>query len=299
MCDSDKRFLLPLLDRIEAAAVRGVPTVLLGQGVGPLRDAELRARISEVLPLAEWVFVRESLLAPALLESLGIAGRAIVTTGDDAVELAYAARPWTPGNGIGLSLRLASYTKVTGEHLGLIGNAVRLVAEKYNAPVVAVPIDANDADLCHIRRSLGGVRHARFPSRRFETPLEVIRRAGSCRVMVSGTFHAAVFALSQGIPVVALSNSDEYLIKISGLAAAFGFRGCQIVELGNPGVGEKLAQALESLWRAADDLRPELLIEAQRQIEMAKAAYERVRGLARKPTNRGTEKSTVSRGVSD
>ncbi len=298
MCDSDKRFLLPLLDRIEAAASRGVPTVLLGQGVGPLRDAELRARISEVLPLAEWVFVRESLLAPALLESLGVDGRAIVTTGDDAVELAYAARPWTPGNGIGLSLRLASYTKVTGEHLGLIGNAVRLVAEKYDAPVIAVPIDANDADLCHIRRSLRGVRHARFPARRFETPLEVIRRAGSCRVMVSGTFHGAVFALSQGIPVVALSNSDEYLIKISGLAAAFGFRGCQIVELGNPRAGEKLAQALESLWRAADDLRPELLMEAQRQIEMAKAAYEKVRGLARRPANQATEKSTVSPGVS-
>ncbi len=276
MCDSDKRFLMPVLDRIEAAATHGVPTVLLGQGVGPLRDPELRARVSQVLRLADRVFVRESLVAPALLESLGIQGSAIVATGDDAIELAYGARPSVPGDGIGLSLRLASYTNVTSEHIVVIGDAVRRTAERHAAPIVAVPIDTNDADLWHIRRALGGAPQVRLPSRRFETPLEVIRRAGWCRVMVSGTFHGAVFALSQGIPVVALSNSEEYLIKISGLAAAFGFRGCKIVELDGCDVEERLTHALESLWRTADELRPELLLEAQHQTAMAKAAYARL-----------------------
>lgn len=294
MCDSDKRFLLPLLDRIEAAAMRGVPVVLLGQGVGPLTDSELRARVSKVLPLAEWVFVRESLVAPALLESLGIDRSAIVTTGDDAIELAYGARPSMPGGGIGLSLRLASYTGVTGEHVGVIGDAVRRAAEKLGAPIVAVPIDTNDADLWHIRRALGGVRDVRLPSRRFETPLEVIRRAGWCRVMVSGTFHGAVFALSQGIPVVALSNSEEYLIKISGLAAAFGFRGCRIVELGVPGVTERLTNAIESLWRAADGLRPELLMEAQRQNAMTEAAYAKLPAVVR---DRGRRENALAAAV--
>jgi polysaccharide pyruvyl transferase WcaK-like protein len=49
-------------------------------------------------------------------------------------------------------------------------------------------------------------------------------------VVVAGSYHAAVFALSQGIPVVALVKSPYYVNKMVGLGDQFG-AGCEIVRL--------------------------------------------------------------------
>ena len=46
----------------------------------------------------------------------------------------------------------------------------------------------------------------------------VIERVGECRVVVTGSYHGAVFALAQGIPVVALVKSPYYVNKMAGLA---------------------------------------------------------------------------------
>jgi polysaccharide pyruvyl transferase WcaK-like protein len=45
--------------------------------------------------------------------------------------------------------------------------------------------------------------------RKFESASAIIDRISHCRIMITGTFHGAVFALSQGIPVIGLANSVE------------------------------------------------------------------------------------------
>ena len=50
-----------------------------------------------------------------------------------------------------------------------------------------------------------------------ETPQLVIDRVGECKVVVTGSYHGAVFALAQGIPVVALVKSPYYVNKMAGL----------------------------------------------------------------------------------
>jgi colanic acid/amylovoran biosynthesis protein len=273
MCDSDKRFVLPLLDRIEAAVANGVPTVLLSQGIGPLTDAELIQRARQILPQADRVFIRERLVAPSILRSLNVDPARVVMTGDDAIELAYDAKSDTLGTGIGVSVRLASYTNVATHHLPTIRKVLLRAATRLGVPLVAAPIDLNDADLDHVVTCVSGYDNVVLPWRSIETPLEIVRRIGRCRVMVSGTFHAAVFALSQGIPAVLLSNSEEYFAKARGLAEEFSPGSCQLIQLNAPNVEDRLTNAIDQAWATSEQLRPLILQSALRQIALGHAAY--------------------------
>lgn len=104
----------------------------------------------------------------------------------------------------------------------------------------------------------------------------MIQQIGQCRIVVTGAYHAAVFALAQGIPVVGLSASDDYSAKFLGLADQFGL-GCETVDLGSPDRSERLAIALETAWLSAERVRLPLLEGARRQIALSHRAYERAK----------------------
>ena len=101
-----------------------------------------------------------------------------------------------------------------------------------------------------------------------DSPQDVIRRVGECRVVVTGSYHAGVFALSQGIPVVGLSRSDYYDDKFLGLADQFG-PGCCLVALDEAGTAHALVARVRELWREADELR-------QRIPGLSVARYDRI-----------------------
>ena len=97
-------------------------------------------------------------------------------------------------------------------------------------------------------------------------------------MVVTGAYHAAVFALAQGIPVVCLTNSPYYLAKFQGLEDLFGL-GCTIVMLSEPDLPGKLDTALERTWNSAEAVRLPLLDSALHQIEGSRGAYQRVNSL--------------------
>jgi colanic acid/amylovoran biosynthesis protein len=111
-----------------------------------------------------------------------------------------------------------------------------------------------------------------------DTPLKVIQQAGRCRVVVTGAYHAAVFALAQGIPVVALANAPYYVSKFLGLEDQFGL-GCETVFLSDPNLLEKLRTALERTWQSAEMVRLPLQNAAFRQIQSSWGAYYRVKDI--------------------
>jgi polysaccharide pyruvyl transferase WcaK-like protein len=276
LCDSDKRFLFPLFDRLEAAQSQGVLTVMVGQGIGPLEDAELRKRAGEVLPKLDYLLIREEKLTQPLLDSLGVPPEKVLMTGDDAIEPAYLARKDGLGSGIGLSLRVAAYTDFNRAHINAIRPAIFAAAEKYNAELISAPIDSNDADKEYVSELMRGYQRTSSSWRKFESTSAVIRRISRCRIMITGTFHGAVFAISQGIPVIGLANSVEYRNKISGLTAEFGAEGCQVLMLKDENLEENLRKAIEFAWSSAERLRPQLLEAARRQIEMGHDAYRKI-----------------------
>jgi polysaccharide pyruvyl transferase WcaK-like protein len=95
---------------------------------------------------------------------------------------------------------------------------------------------------------------------------------------VTGAYHLAVFALSQGIPVVALTSTAYYDDKFLGLGAMFG-QGLTLVRLDDPDLEQTLTVAIDQAWRTAPDVREPLRTRAHEQVEASRAGFDRVAGL--------------------
>jgi colanic acid/amylovoran biosynthesis protein len=278
MCDHARESALRVFDTLEAAIQLGKPTAMVGQQMGPMRDAELLARARAVLPAVDLIAVRERQTALPLLRSLHVAMDRVVMTGDDAIEQAYSARTEKLGTGIGISVRVQAYTNIADNHLHNVKTVLHQAAAKYNAPLIPLPISESfhETDSYFIQLLMKGYnRIINSGWGRFADPLETIRKTARCRLVVTATFHAAVFALAQGIPVVALANSTMYEGKLLGLADEFG-SGCEVILLDDKQLKEKLTNAIATAWQSAEQVRPQLLQAAARQIETGQAAYQRI-----------------------
>ncbi len=277
MCDSDKEILPELFERIETAVSLSIPVFMVSQGVGPMADLELIARAKQVLPIVDYIFYRNQRFGQPLLNSLGVSPDHMMMTGDDALEMAYNARPETPGDGIGISLRVAPYTQISTHQLENVRHILHRIAQEHSTRLIAVAISSayHEADITHIKYVTDGYRNSLVGWKKLDTPLDAIRKAGQCRLMVSGTYHGAIFALAQGIPVVGVANSVEYYNKLSELSDEFG-SGCQVILLEGDKHFEKFAIAIEDAWRSSDTIRPSLLDAAARLIELQHSAYRRI-----------------------
>ena len=270
--------LYTVLERLGQGIRMNKPTVMVGQGVHRLRNPILVKKAKEVLPLIDYIFIREKVLAPKVLSELGVSPERVVMTGDDAVEMAYNARKPIWGHEIGVSLRVAIFTDVhIVDHIETIRSVLHEVANKYKSRLVALPIshDREEMDVEYIRNLINGYPNRSITWLKYESPLDIIKRIGHCRVVVTGAFHPAVFALSQGIPVVGIAKSRGYHAKFMGLADEFG-AGCQIIDLNGAELKEKLAYALSIAWENAEQFRPHLLEVAERQTRIGKNAYRQI-----------------------
>lgn len=274
---------LELLGRFQK---RGAKTAMVGQGIGPLKDAVLLAFARRTLPKVDLIAVRESRAALPLLDAVGVPSRRIRVTGDDAIEPAFESRPERLGTALGVNVRVSSYSGVGREQLGEIRTALQKAAREVAAAVLEVPISraAADSDVDSLRELLVDAEPRNDPPDGLDTPLAVIRRVGCCRVVVTGSYHAGVFALSQGIPVVGLTQSAYYTDKFQGLAGQFG-SGCRLLTLDQPDFVQTLSTGVRELWDQADALRPKLLGAAARQVEEGRAAYAQLGLLAGAPAS--------------
>jgi colanic acid/amylovoran biosynthesis protein len=269
-----------VLETISIAQRAGKPTALLGQGMGPVEGPGLRRLAKEVLARVDLITVRERRVCLPLLRSLGIRPDRVLATGDETIEMAYAERPEERGDGIGVNIRVAPYSSVGADQCELVGACLAESAAALGAPLIPIPIEMiaegdfrqdTESIALALRGRGGPVAEAPPP----DTPLEVIRRVGRCRVVVTGSYHAGVFALSQGIPAVGLAASEHYVDKFLGLADMFG-GGCETVRLDREDARDGLLHAIGEAWRSADDLRPQLLAAAARQVELGREAYRRL-----------------------
>jgi colanic acid/amylovoran biosynthesis protein len=103
------------------------------------------------------------------------------------------------------------------------------------------------------------------------TPAGIARAVSQCRLVVTGSYHAGVFALSQGIPVVALAGAPYYQSKFLGLKEQFDV-GCSVVDLSKD-FQQPLRAALSTSYQNAFGWREPLLTAARRQIDESRALY--------------------------
>lgn len=279
LTDQDFAQSTRVLSVLEHAHGMGIPTAMLGQGLGPIDDPALLARAAQVLPSVDFIALRERRKGPEVLARVGVTPSRFEVTGDDAIELAYLLRRPTVGEDIGVCLRVSGYSPVSERAKRSAASALQTVARELDAGLVPLVIaEYRSQDRRSTLPLLQGFPKQRRPLRRFARPQEVARQVGGCRVVVTGAYHAAVFALSQGIPVVALTSSSYYDDKFLGLAQMFR-SGLELLRLDSEVLEEQLLSAVRSAWERAPEVRPGLLASAEAQIAASRRGFERACGL--------------------
>jgi colanic acid/amylovoran biosynthesis protein len=179
-------------------------------------------------------------------------------------------------------LRIAGYSALDEGILGKVRDVLFGRAQQYQTSLVGIPISFcnADSDVRTLERLLIHPQSNADMSNNISTPNEIIRQISNCRIVVTGSYHAGVFALAQGVPVVGIIRSAYYRDKFQGLAGEFG-AGCVVLEAAGAEFSQQLAAAIDELWERAAELKPELLAAAERQIKMAQAAYARLPALLR------------------
>jgi Polysaccharide pyruvyl transferase len=234
----------------------------------------LVAAAHAILPRVDFIALREELCSKPLLQSLGVSTGRIMTTGDDAVEMAHRERPPQLGAGLGVNMRAADYSGVGRNLVDAVRLALHEAAGKRQIDLLPVPISRvpGEADAETIRMLLAGC--GRTDEAMPDDVGSVIRQIARCRVVVTGSYHAGVFALSMGVPTIGLARSEYYVGKFTGLAGMFGV-GCQVVMLNESDFPDKLSATIGRLCDEAEALRPQLLTQATRQVALGRAAYAR------------------------
>jgi polysaccharide pyruvyl transferase WcaK-like protein len=272
-----------VLDLLDAAHRAGAVTAYLGQGLGPATDPRLLRRARSVLQKVDLISLRERRAGSALLRELGVPMDRVVVTGDDAIEMALRSDTEAPlGAGLGVNVRSARYSGVGNDVVDRLRPVLAAAADRYGADLVACPISrvANEADGTAIARITG------LPAEDIRTPEEAIDRIRRCRVVVTGSYHAAVFALAQGVSAVALAASPYYVGKFAGLREQFEGR-LDVVRLDDEAFPAALQHAIDGAWSAADEAAPGLRAAAASQARSGEAAYARLGALLTARTARG------------
>jgi colanic acid/amylovoran biosynthesis protein len=299
--DVFKRHAFVVLETLERAIHAKAVTALVGQGIGPMSDPALLKRAAAILHRVDLVALRDGVGSLALIEAFDIPKTRVVVTGDDAISLAYPAGMDRLGSGIGFNLRSAPYAGLADDVVRSIGTVVCEAAVRHAAPLVAVPIsrDVEHDDWETIDRIIGEHEAMIPPTRQVppaedgnrtsspsghrtdtnakgpRTPADLLTLLPDCRIVVSGSYHAAVFALAMGIPAVTIAASDYYVQKFRGLHGQFG-AACRVECTSHPSFYRRLAMAIDDAWRSAHAARAHLLHAAAHQLHSCDAAYQRL-----------------------
>lgn len=284
LTDTFQQHALEVLETIGLATQLGKPTALLGQGIGPIHSQKLLSKAREILPNVGVIGIREKQMGLPLLREIGVPESKIITTGDDAIELAHECHKEDFGNSIGINLRFAKYSGIDTDFLEILSSVLYKITKTFGAPLVSLPISFYDykcsgafeePDSASIQRVLKGFDNLYESIQDLDKPLKVIQEISHCRIVITGSYHAGVFALSQGIPVIALAKSEYYAGKFLGLADQFG-AGCNVILLEDQQIESRLVESITDAWCRAEDTRPGLLMAARSQIEAGHKVYQKV-----------------------
>lgn len=250
----------------------GKPTAMFGQGVGPIRQRMLELQARAVLPKLTVLSLREDGRGRELALSLGARPHTVAVTGDDALEL--VENGIIPnGHALGINVRVSGYAGVDPASAVVIGDIVVQAAAALNVPLVALPVSRHETDA-----DLGAIRDMLIPRNLhavledLKTPRDLISSAGSCRAIVTGSYHAAVFGLAQGVPAICITRSSYYDGKFAGLNALFP-EACFVVSLGAPDFAARLRTAIHQAWNLPEPLRAAARTAATDQRDAGRAAY--------------------------
>jgi colanic acid/amylovoran biosynthesis protein len=259
----------------------GKPTAMFGQGIGPLTHPVLTRLVTLIMPRLLVIGLREGSSSIPLLTSHGVERERIQVTGDDSLLLATTVKRPRTGTAIGLNIRVASYSAVDRRVASQAVAVTFQSALRRGVKTLPLPVSRYKAssDLKALRNC--GARPGDDAAGRefadIHTPMELAQHAASCRIVVTGSYHAAVFGLAAGVPAVCISNSRYYDLKFKGLGALFP-DGCHLVRPG-PLFERELSDAIDRAWETSEAGRDCIHSAALAQVAKADQLYTRFKSL--------------------
>jgi polysaccharide pyruvyl transferase WcaK-like protein len=263
------------LELLHLAKRFGARTAILGHMFGPVTKRELKTVCQSVLPYVDLISVRERLTSLPLLAECGVATENVRVTGDETLEFILENRMAQQSrNALGVNVRASYYSGVTAATMPQLGAAIRAISKQFSAPLepLAVAHNPEDDDTATLRAIDGEIASSVRTSEP-QTARALANRIAGCRIVIVGSYHAAVFALAQGIPAVGLAFGPYYEAKFKGLRDLFG-DGCRYVDGTKPGWDAELQAMASDLWTNAFVWQDKLLEAARQQSTMSRAAYQ-------------------------
>lgn len=270
-----------IFETLDTAMLAGKPAFIMGAGFEPVKNIPLRRAASAVLPRLSLIGTREEKVSRSVLDEFGVHAERILFLGDEALMLSHNVALKPLGNDLGINYRLASYANTEGVNNDVLARTIATTVKKLQANLRPLPISLyapSDPDA--IRKLLELVDIPSDGGVNIKTPEQLIRETQNCRVVVTGSYHAAVFAFAQGIPAVMLANTLHYITKMQGLADQFGGT---VIQISDPELDEKLAKAIEDEWLNADDRREKRLQTVQKLVEANQHAYDKLAEIVNTP----------------
>jgi len=231
LTDTFPEFLVQACCIAQAFGQERKPILLSGQQVGPFRSRILRALTGRLLRHARFVGLREPTRSVELCRAFRLKPQSYQVTGDDSFGLPFASdaevsaflasHRLEPGKFIALNVRLGFYADEHKPHIRMIAQIGESLAHAFGFPIVAVPIAFNEVDSDdrsgeELLRLMTKAKRQRIDSR-YLTPSLVGGFLGKAFGAVGISYHFCTFALSQGVPSVALYDGEYYSQKASGI----------------------------------------------------------------------------------
>jgi colanic acid/amylovoran biosynthesis protein len=265
-----------VLNLLAAAKRLGKSTAMFGQGLGPIDSPGLMAKARFVFPKIDHICLREKITGPGLLKSFGFPERRVFVTGDDAIEAAYNNHQEN-GQGIGINIRKTSYSEVDEEFCRIFRETLLEASGRYKTQLIPIPISryAQESDARALRELFAGSLADPDGGECLDLPEKIIEQVGRCRVVVTCSYHAAVFALAQGVPAIGIANSRYYQEKFQGLADMFE-AGCSVVYPDELPFKANLLEKIDFAWNSSGQLKAALLGTANKLVLTGKEAYRKV-----------------------
>jgi polysaccharide pyruvyl transferase WcaK-like protein len=273
-----------VLSLLSLAQRLGKPTAMFGQGIGPVGQRVLRTQARAVLPRLAVLGLREGRIGRDLALSLGVPPGTVAVAGDDALELVGDTNV-ADGKALGANLRVSGYAGVDPVTAAAVTDLVLEAATVLEAPIIALPVSryAVDADVVALRsllRSKHGLTDIVLDD--ITTPGALVGAAASCRAIVTGSYHAAVFGLAQGVPVVCVTKSRYYDAKFGGLQSQFP-GACFVVSLDAPDYASRLRAMILQSWHLPVPARAAAKHRAVRLRDAGREAYAQFRAVVENP----------------
>lgn len=268
------------LELLRFAGRFGARTAILGHMLGPVQNPELKTVCQAVLPRVDLITLREGVTSLPLLAACGVDPEHVRVTGDETIDFVLKNRVAVQDrNAIGVNIRIAYYSGFSPSSAELLNQVLRRLSQRFCAPLRPLPVAHHEMDNdVESLKLLDSAPVTGLETNEPATPLSLVRRVADCRLVITGSYHAGVFALAQGIPVVGLAFDPYYEAKFKGLRNLFG-DGCRYIDGSKPGWQEELLNISTDLWRNAEKWESGLIEAAKKQSETSLAAYRDLQAL--------------------